>query len=273
MAAMQLVMERMKVRATQRSACAAPPSAGMRRHARSGPPCVLGPESRRPDHTRHQARSRFGWKVHQTPAACRGPCRPAQVVVEPSGAAGVAAALSSQLRSRHPGLRHVGVILCGACACALAAAPLGWAAQLPAHPPRCPGSPSRRPQAATSTSMHGCLASGSCGRMPPSPPMAHLVSTSLCSPFPALLIRAATSCGITSHTFCDTAPAFCSLPAVAWAPQHPLKSASRSRAPSAAAGAAAAGPPPPPHALRRRMPAPLLHLLIVGVQLSVHGMV
>lgn len=36
-----------------------------------------------------------------------------QVVVEPSGAAGVAAALSSQLRERHPGLRHVGVILCG----------------------------------------------------------------------------------------------------------------------------------------------------------------
>ncbi|KAL4452087.1 hypothetical protein ABPG75_007749 [Micractinium tetrahymenae] len=36
-----------------------------------------------------------------------------KVVVEPSGAAGVAAALSSQLRSRHPQLRHVGVILCG----------------------------------------------------------------------------------------------------------------------------------------------------------------
>ncbi|KAL4437503.1 hypothetical protein ABPG77_003484 [Micractinium sp. CCAP 211/92] len=36
-----------------------------------------------------------------------------KVVVEPSGAAGVAAALSSQLRSRHPGLRHVGVMLCG----------------------------------------------------------------------------------------------------------------------------------------------------------------
>lgn len=36
-----------------------------------------------------------------------------QVVVEPSGAAGVAAACSSQMRERHPGLRHVGVILCG----------------------------------------------------------------------------------------------------------------------------------------------------------------
>lgn len=36
-----------------------------------------------------------------------------QVVLEPSGAAGVAAALSSQLRERHPGLRHVGIILCG----------------------------------------------------------------------------------------------------------------------------------------------------------------
>lgn len=36
-----------------------------------------------------------------------------KVVVEPSGAAGVAAALSSQLRSRHPELRHVGVIICG----------------------------------------------------------------------------------------------------------------------------------------------------------------
>lgn len=33
--------------------------------------------------------------------------------MEPSGAAGVAAALSSQLRQRHPGLRHIGVILCG----------------------------------------------------------------------------------------------------------------------------------------------------------------
>lgn len=36
-----------------------------------------------------------------------------QVVVEPSGAAGVAAALSQQLRQRHPELRRVGVILCG----------------------------------------------------------------------------------------------------------------------------------------------------------------
>ncbi|PRW57516.1 serine racemase [Chlorella sorokiniana] len=36
-----------------------------------------------------------------------------KVVVEPSGAAGVAAALSSQMRERHPGLGHVGVILCG----------------------------------------------------------------------------------------------------------------------------------------------------------------
>lgn len=36
-----------------------------------------------------------------------------QVIVEPSGAAGVAAALGSQLSSRHPDLKHVGVILCG----------------------------------------------------------------------------------------------------------------------------------------------------------------
>lgn len=33
--------------------------------------------------------------------------------MEPSGAAGVAAALSPQLRARHPELRRVGVILCG----------------------------------------------------------------------------------------------------------------------------------------------------------------
>jgi serine racemase len=36
-----------------------------------------------------------------------------KVVVEPSGAAGLAAALGKQLRQRHPHLRHVGVVLCG----------------------------------------------------------------------------------------------------------------------------------------------------------------
>ncbi|PSC71128.1 serine racemase [Micractinium conductrix] len=36
-----------------------------------------------------------------------------KVVVEPSGAAGVAAALSPQLLRRHPELTHVGVVLCG----------------------------------------------------------------------------------------------------------------------------------------------------------------
>ncbi|KAL4857181.1 Serine racemase [Chlorella vulgaris] len=36
-----------------------------------------------------------------------------KAVVEPSGAAGVAAALGSDMRSRYPELRHVGVVLCG----------------------------------------------------------------------------------------------------------------------------------------------------------------
>lgn len=49
---------------------------------------------------------------YSIPRHAHAPCC-IQVVVEPSGAAGVAAALSNQLRERHPGLRHVGVILCG----------------------------------------------------------------------------------------------------------------------------------------------------------------
>ena len=36
-----------------------------------------------------------------------------QLVVEPSGATGLAGALSDQFKGRHEGLRRVGVILCG----------------------------------------------------------------------------------------------------------------------------------------------------------------
>ena len=103
-AAMQLVMERMKVRAGRRAGR----QAGMRAGRQAG---------------RHYRQALHAACIIILADACGGlhacsmrrravPCCAAQVVVEPSGAAGVAAALSRQM-SRHPELKAVGVILCG----------------------------------------------------------------------------------------------------------------------------------------------------------------
>lgn len=102
-AAMQLVMERMKARRHD----------GLRlrldtagRGPRAPRPACCSPLLPRPaarPSTTHPCR----------PAPAPVPPAAPQVVVEPSGAAGVAAALSPQLRARHPQLRRVGVILCG----------------------------------------------------------------------------------------------------------------------------------------------------------------
>lgn len=126
-AAMQLVFERMKVRpCCQR--------AWRRRAARDGLgalPCRQRGRRSTPAGMRVRAvcRARRSSRWHRT-----DPVPQAQVVVEPSGAAGVAAALSPQLRARHPGLKRVAVILCGGNVDLAARCPDFWARWLQGPP-------------------------------------------------------------------------------------------------------------------------------------------